>query len=89
MTYRKRQKDMDSDPIQDFMDAFGVTPGEAAQAFRDPSHPLIRILEHLRKTATTDLVDEADLTPHGYRYQGVIRTIDNLLSIPDKLKELS
>lgn len=89
MTYRKRVREKDVNPLEEFMETFGMSPGEAGTAFRDPNAPLLKILRHLRVKTLEDLVNEQDLTPHGYRQQGAIRLIDTLLSIPDMLKELS
>lgn len=89
MTFRKQTPQPKQDPIQEFRDFFGVMPAEASRAFQDPNHPLLVILRHVRVQALEALVQERDLVPHGYRQQGIVQAIDDILSIPDTLKELS
>ena len=64
-----------------------MDPETAIRAVRS-GRELMEIIKIARDRAMEALVDEPDLIQDGYRLQGLIRGLDMLLDIPDKIKQL-
>lgn len=71
-----------------FVEDYGVPPAEAQAAILE-GRRLLALLEKARHRAIEALIDEDNLTPDGYRLQGLIRGIDMIQAIPDRIKQLN